>query len=60
MLQAPPTDVRLRLVEQVIKDIAEFLRDFAEEFYPDITRVVEEPELDGDTLMFLLEQGRTR
>ena len=60
LIQAPEPKVRLRAVEQVLKDITEFLIDFAGEFYPDITHVVEEPELDGDTVMFLLEQGRTR
>jgi hypothetical protein len=28
--------------------------------YPDITHVVEEPELDGDTLMFHLERSLAR
>lgn len=45
----PDFAIRLRAVEQVLKDITEFLVDFAAEFYPDITHVVEEQELDGDT-----------
>lgn len=60
LIQAPEPKVRLRVVAQVTKDIIEFLKDFAAEFYPDVTHIVEEPELDGDTLMFLLEQGQAR
>ena len=57
LIQAPEPKVRLRVVKHVIKEMTEFLSEFASEFYPDMTYVVEETELDGDTLMCLLERS---